>query len=77
MLFYPKSMHQNLKSPRKNSGSEPRVVGFNSGVKQLMVMRSQLHVPATLFLYPVDRGISLGSSARHNHNNKISGPVQN
>ena len=36
-FFFSKSMHQNLKSPGKNSGSEPRAVGFNSGVKGLII----------------------------------------
>jgi hypothetical protein len=36
-LFFPKSTHQNLKSPGKNSGSEPRAVGFNSSIKGLNV----------------------------------------
>ena len=35
MFFFTKSMHQNLKSPGKNSGSEPHVVGFNSDAKGL------------------------------------------
>jgi len=43
----------------------------------LMVMCSQLHVPASLFLYPLEMGVSMGSSARHNYNDKISGPYRN
>jgi len=43
----------------------------------LMVISSQLHAPATLFLHPLERGVSMVSSARHNHNDKISGPQRN